>query len=149
MSGRLIGIARHSKPLAEIEVLKAGVIGLAAGLAGDFRGKHANRKVTVLGLEGWAAACAALGRELPWTTRRANLLVEGLALPRQVGARLRIGPVVLEVYEECDPCSRMEAEAAGLEAALAPDWRGGLACRVIEGGAIALGDAVVDLAAAC
>jgi MOSC domain-containing protein YiiM len=55
---------------------------------------------------------------------------------------VRVGPVVLEVTYPTTPCKRMDEARAGLLRALYPDWRGGITCRVVEGGAIALGDAV-------
>jgi MOSC domain-containing protein YiiM len=36
----------------------------------------------------------------------------------------------------------MEEQCAGLKAALQPDWRGGVCCRVLRGGAVAIGDSV-------
>src|SRR5262249_12292836 len=78
--------------------------------------------------------------DLPWTTRRANLLVEGVELPHAAGGILRIGPVRLEVTAQTYPCARMEEAHAGLLSALAKAWRGGGTCRVLEGGPIALGD---------
>lgn len=146
-TGKLIGIARRAKPRIAMEELDRTTITRGHGLDGDFRGQAKDRNVTVLFREGWEAACRDLGRDLPWTTRRANLYVEGLSAPQEWGARLRIGPVLLMVTEECDPCSVMEKQAAGLRAALSPDWRGGVACIVLEGGVVALGDAV-ELAAA-
>ena len=55
-----------------------------AGLAGDSKGaRFPLRQITVLAREAWEAAAAALGDpDLPWTVRRANLLVEGVELPR-------------------------------------------------------------------
>ena len=88
------------------------------------------------------------GEPSPWTFRRANLLVAGIALPREPGARLRIGDAVLEVTGECDPCQVMDRQRPGLRAALEPDWRGGVTCRVLMGASLRLGDpvAVDDLA---
>lgn len=105
------------------------------------------RAVTVLAREAWDAALADLGDEaagrLDWTTRRANLLVEGVTLPRAVGGVVQIGASVLEVTYPTTPCARMDEEAyPGLKRALYPDWRGGITCRVLKGGPIALGDAV-------
>jgi MOSC domain-containing protein YiiM len=99
--------------------------------------------VTVLAREDWLAACVQVqAPDLPWTARRANLLVEGLVLPRARGARLAIGEVLLEVTGQTYPCSRMEEVKPGLLKALAPDWRGGLTCTVLAGGEIRLGDSV-------
>jgi MOSC domain-containing protein YiiM len=70
-------------------------ISLEAGVAGDHKG--ANRAVTILAREDWEAALADLGptdEPLDWTARRANLLVEGVRLPRAIGATLRIGRVL-------------------------------------------------------
>lgn len=143
--GTLIGIARRGRPRAPMDIIETVAISREAGLEGDFRGTMMDRQVTVLFREGWEAACATLGETLPWVTRRANLFVDGLTVPQRGGARLRIGAVVLEVSEECAPCSVMEKQASGLRAALHPDWRGGIACRVIEGGAVSMGDPVILL----
>ena len=86
--------------------------------------------------------CAELGKDLPWTTRRANLLVDGIALPQAAGDVIEIGDVKLKVELETDPCSRMEEQFAGLKQALTPDWRGGVCCTVLSGGTVAIGDSV-------
>jgi len=143
MTGRLIGIARRAKPRAAMETLDKVAISIDAGVDGDCRGKPGKRQVTILAIEDFAAAIAEITpppAEAPWTLRRANLLVEGLVLPRVAGARVTIGPVVLEVTGETDPCSRMDAQLPGLTRALTPEWRGGVTCRVIAGGTISLGD---------
>ncbi len=118
------------------------MIGVSDGIAGDARGVRAGRQVTVVFREGWEAACRDLGVELPWTTRRANLLVEGVPVVPRKGRRLVIGAAVLEVTQETQPCQIMEAAHRGLRAALTPDWRGGVCCRVVQGGAIRIGDRV-------
>jgi MOSC domain-containing protein YiiM len=140
MPGRLTGIARKSEAGVEPETIARVHISADAGVDGDFRGRTQKlRKVTVIAREAWDAACKDLGRDLPWTTRRANLCVEGVALPHAVGARLSVGGVTLEVVEETRPCSRMEKAAAGLRAALTPDWRGGVCCAVITPGDVEIG----------
>lgn len=142
-TGSLIGIARKHAPYAEMEVLDRIAVSVELGLEGDHRGKLKRRKVTVMTKEAWETAIAEINRpDLPWTTRRANLLLEGFDLPRDIGTQFRIGDLVLEVSGETDPCKRMEQAATGLEAALTPDWRGGVTCRVISGGNIAIGDSV-------
>ena len=150
MAGRLVGIARHAARRAPMEELDAVLVTTAAGLEGDYRGaKFPNRRVTVLSREGWEAALADLAARtgaapppLPWTTRRANLLVEGVALPKAPGGIVRIGPVVLEITYPTQPCARMEEAHAGLLKALHPDWRGGITTRVKEGGRLKIGDDV-------
>ena len=146
MPGRLIGIARKDRPHGRMELVDHAVIGLDTGVGGDYRGAmrpgRNQRQITIIALEDWSAAIDALGTAVPWEERRANLLVEGLALPRERGARIRIGQALVEVTGECDPCRRMDAVADGLQLALRPDWRGGRTTMVVEGGVIALGDEV-------
>ena len=142
MTARLIGIARAAASRAPLEILERVTIGVADGLDGDFHGTRPLRQVSVLFQEGWEDACRDLGADLPWLTRRANLYVAGLERPRQEGGRLVIGEVVLEVMEETRPCSVMEMAHAGLRAALRPDWRGGVLCRVLTGGEVRQGDSV-------
>jgi MOSC domain-containing protein YiiM len=100
------------------------------------------RQVTLLARESWEAACKDLRTPLPWTTRRANLLVEGVPFVNSVGRWLRVGEAVLEVIEESAPCERMERLHPGLGATLVKDWRGGIACKVVIGGDVKVGDAV-------
>jgi MOSC domain-containing protein YiiM len=144
MTGRLIGVARRDMRRAPMQEVDEGLITQAAGLVGDFKGaKYPRRQITVLALEGWQAALAEIAQSgLPWTARRANLLVEGVELPRAAGGILRIRAAHLEVTGQTYPCSRMEEAQAGLLSALAKDWRGGVTCRVLEGGPVARGDPV-------
>jgi MOSC domain-containing protein YiiM len=142
MTGRLIGIARARALRAPLEEMTAAKVSVEAGIEGDARGTKPKRQITVLFREGWGDACRELGMALPWTARRANLLVEGFERPRSIGGRLRIGEIELEVMLETDPCMLMERTQAGLKAALTPDWRGGVCCNVLAGGTIRVGDAV-------
>jgi MOSC domain-containing protein YiiM len=139
--GQLIGIARRDARRAPMQETSDALVTRQGGLVGDFKGaKYPRRQITVLAREDWDAALAEIGRtDLHWTARRANLLVEGVKLPRATGGILRIGAVCLEVTAQTYPCARMEEAQAGLLSALAKDWRGGVTCRVLEGGPIALG----------
>ena len=147
MTGRLIGIARHARSKAPMELLDRVEVSLAGGLHGDFRGamrgKPYKRQVTLIERGDWEAAQAEVGHTLGWEQRRSNLLVDGFDLPQTRGIVLRIGAdVLLEITRETDPCERMEALAEGLKAALLPDWRGGACAMVRQGGWIAIGDEV-------
>lgn len=146
--GRLIGIARRDgrrRPMERIEQVRVAADG---GLEGDHKGiKFPKRGVTILAREDWEAAIAELADlagpvPLPWTERRANLLVEGVQLPKSIGSVLVVGGVRLEVTAQTYPCRRMDEAHQGLLKALAPNWRGGVSCSVVEGGVIALGDEV-------
>jgi MOSC domain-containing protein YiiM len=139
--GLLLAIARAPVKRGPLGPISEGVVDVKDGLVGDGRGARPDRQVTVVFREGWEAACRDLGVELPWTTRRANLLVEGVEVPRE-GRRLVIGSVVFEVTQETQPCQLMEAAHRGLRAALTPEWRGGVCCRVVAGGTIRVGDRV-------
>jgi MOSC domain-containing protein YiiM len=139
--GRLIGIAKATEKLAPLEEMEFAPVTVARGIEGDVRGTNTDRQVTILFREGWEAALAQAGAKLHWTARRANLYVEGMAVPHE-NARLSIGDVVLQVTKETKPCHLMDKAHMGLKAALTPDWRGGVCCNVVSGGVIRVGDAV-------
>lgn len=139
MKARLLGIAVKPRRLQPMHALAEAELSAAAGLAGDSRGKPGPRQVTLLSDAAWRAACDELGISLPWTERRANLLVNQLPLYDMAGGLIVIGAAVLEITGETDPCSRMEAVHPGLFRALNRDWRGGVTCRVVRGGRLVLG----------
>ncbi len=111
------------------------------GLAGDHR-RNPSRAVTLLSVEAWEEAMAAVGADLPPRARRANLVVRGLDLGSLVGRRLRIGGAEVAVRGETVPCERMDLQRAGLQEALRPAMRGGVFGPVERSGPIRLGDAV-------
>ena len=70
---------------------------------------------------------------------RRNVLVSGLDLNELVGRRFSIGELEFSGSEECAPCYWMD-EAVGQGS---HDWlkgRGGLRCRILKGGKLALGE---------
>jgi MOSC domain-containing protein YiiM len=144
--GRLVGIARRKKKRAAMETLESAKVREESGVANDFRGKPGKRQVTLVSASAWAAVCDELGQEIPWTTRRANFLIEGVNFPKRTGDVIEVGGVRLLVTMEVNPCSRMEEQVAGLKQAMTPDWRGGVACTVLKGGTVRLGDDVAVLA---
>ena len=148
-TGRLAGIARHEQPKGPMETVGHVAVTSTEGVRGDFRGAKASlkpdrkRQVSLIEAEGVGAAMAQAGAMVDWSECRRNLLVQGLRLPRETGARVRIGQtLVIEITDECEPCERMEALHQGLRAAMTPDWRGGFLGRVIEDGEIAVGDEI-------
>ncbi|HIA67338.1 TPA: MOSC domain-containing protein [Candidatus Poribacteria bacterium] len=141
-NGKLKGIAIRKESRAPMELLNAADVSIDLGIDGDFRGKHVTRQVTLLAEEDWGDACSDLGADLPWTTRRANLLTDGISFENTIGSHLQIGEIVLQVTGETQPCSRMDEAYSGLQDALTPAWRGGVLCLVVTGGRIQMGDSI-------
>ena len=113
------------------------------GLVGDrYAGGSGKRGVTLIQSEHLPAIAALSGhaRIAPALLRR-NLVVSGLPLVALKGRRFRIGEVLLEGVDECDPCSRME-DALGPGGYNAMRGHGGLFARILEGGLLRLGDVV-------
>ena len=117
-----------------------------AGLVGDrYSGGSGKRGITLIQAEHLPviAALSGHGSIAPATLRR-NLVVSGIPLVALKGRRFRVGEVVLEGTDSCDPCSRMEA-ALGPGGFNAMRGHGGLCARILQGGTIRRGDAVVVL----
>ena len=70
---------------------------------------------------------------------RRNVTTEGVALNHLVGERFRVGDVVCEGVELCEPCSYLERhlEKQGVREALV--HRGGLRAQILEDGDVATG----------
>jgi MOSC domain-containing protein YiiM len=111
------------------------------GVAGSVD-RSRRRQVTLLESEAWAACMTELGVEKDPAGRRANILLSGLRLAHTRGRVLVIGNARLIVGGELTPCERMDEVTPGLQAALRPDWRGGVFAQVISHGVIRVGDAV-------
>jgi MOSC domain-containing protein YiiM len=111
------------------------------GLVGN-ADRGGRRQVTLISSERWSElmteVCASLGPE----ARRANLVVAGIDFENTRGRVLRLGNCLLRIGGETRPCEQMEDAAAGLQAAMGRRWGGGVFAEVVEGGAIAVGDAV-------
>ena len=136
-------IAIKNRSRVPMQLIDSAKISLASGILGDFRGAQLNRQVTILSESSWRQACDSLNVELPWTLRRANLLVDDIEFDASfIGRIVTIGPAQLEITQETVPCSNMDFQHPGLTAALAPDWRGGICCKVIRAGEIEIGDSV-------
>ncbi len=141
---RLVGIAIKKGTRQPMERVESALVTTEAGVAGDYKGsKSKNRQVTVLSSFHWLAVCQELGISLPWTERRANLLLSGFLKfgPELVGKHIHIGKeVVLEITGETFACGRMEEIKPGLKDALDKEWRGGVTCKVLHGGVIKFED---------
>lgn len=128
-------------PMRQVDMVDAETGG---GLAGDrYASESGKRGVTLIQAEHLPVIAALSGHaEIAPATLRRNLLVSGIPLVALKGRRFRIGDVLLEGTDDCDPCSRMEA-ALGPGGYNAMRGMGGLCARILEGGTIRAGDAVV------
>jgi MOSC domain-containing protein YiiM len=111
------------------------------GVAGSVD-RSRRRQVTLLESEAWAACMKELGVDKDPAFRRANILLSGVRLLQTRDRILSIGDTRLAIGGELTPCERMDEVTPGLQAALGPDWRGGVFAQVLVGGVIRVGDSV-------
>ena len=136
---------RPARDVAMTEVEQAEAV-TGRGLRGDrYASGSGKRGITLIQAEHLPVIAALAGREhvAPDTLRR-NLVVSGIPLVALKGRRFRVGGLVLEGTESCDPCSRME-DALGPGGYNAMRGHGGLCARIVEGGIVRVGDAVEAL----
>lgn len=146
----LLRPARRADPV-DVDAVRA-VAG--RGLEGDRRAERvprsgpSPRQVTLVQAEHLDVLARLLGREAPVDAAllRRNIVASGIPLLALKGIRFRIGEALLEGTGPCHPCSRME-EALGLGGYQAMRGHGGLTATVVEGGRIAVGDALVSVPA--
>jgi MOSC domain-containing protein YiiM len=115
------------------------------GLRGDrYSGGSGKRGVTLIQAEHLPAIAALAGRDIVPALLRRNVVVSGIPLIALKQRQFRIGDVVFEGTDPCDPCSRMET-ALGEGGYNAMRGHGGLCARIVSGGTFKLGDQVVAL----
>ena len=122
------------------EISEASAV-VDGGLDGDVAVRP-DRGITFLSSEQWAATMSELGTDLPWHTRRANVLVESASLGHLIGKTISVGSVHVQVKGETEPCGLMDQQYLGLREALVPEMRGGVLGRVVKGGSFKVGDLV-------
>lgn len=136
------GAPRDRARLVEHTTALAGI-----GLADDRLGRRgeaelSTRQLTLIQLEHLPliAAFARSGPIDPVDLRR-NLVISGINLLTLKNAKVRIGAALIEIVGPCAPCSRME-EVIGPGGYAAMRGHGGMTARILEGGAIGVGDVV-------
>lgn len=141
MNIKLQSIARQKSAEPVMEELFAADLSIRDGLLGDSSALSGPGEVAVLSKESWIKACHEVAVELPWLAHGANLFIRGFEfLPTDIGRTLRVGDTVLEIHRETGPVPFLESQVPELYAALQLGWRGGVICKVIDGGSIQTGD---------
>lgn len=115
------------------------------GMEGDYRSRrNRGRQITLIEEESLFHIATVLKIVIPPGASRRQVVVSGISLNETVGMRLRVGPLLIQVHDLCDPCRKME-RAIGPDARRAMLGIGGICGRVIEGGILRPGDAVAVL----
>ena len=130
--GKILSSGRktaHGGPLIEVQEARVS----EEGIEGNVH-QRAERRITFLSKEQWAEVEQELDTLLPWTTRRANILVEGLDLVATLGKSLQLGDVRIHINGETERGGQMEAAHAGLRAVVKPACRGGVCGHVVQAG---------------
>lgn len=114
------------------------------GIVGDRYHGTKHRHVTVQSATALAESSEAFGRDIHADLTRRNLTLSAGVVPRDPGARLRIGDVLLEVVRVAAPCKLLD-DTIGAGAQQALRRRAGSVCRVLESGTIRVGDPVEEV----
>lgn len=146
--GKLEWIGLRSERRGEVLVVSETEAVADQGLVGDHRMKKSPgsaRQVTLISREYIQQICQHTGHQSidPRLLRR-NLVISGMNMNLLRYQRLQIGEVILETNALCHPCSRMD-ENLGKGGTAAMFGYGGLCARIIQGGHLAVGDAVIRL----
>jgi MOSC domain-containing protein YiiM len=125
------------------ESLPEAAVRAEFGLEGDWRSHRGTpRQVTLIDEESLRATGERLGYPVPPGASRRQVMVRGLPLQEIVGKTLRAGEVTLAVVEPCDPCDNMNRKIGPGAREAMQGW-GGVSARVLQGGTLRPGDAVV------
>jgi MOSC domain-containing protein YiiM len=120
----------------------------ASGRGAFSRFPGRRREVSIVAEEDVRAVARAAGRPVEAADLRRNLVVRGVDLRTLFRTRVRIGEALLEIVGPCDPCAYLE-RASGIDGLVEHmKRRGGLRAQIVEGGTIAVGDALVVEASA-
>lgn len=140
--------AQAGAPMRTHETVEATA---GAGLADDRylhrRGTYSkthgpDREITLIEAEALDHLAREHGIELAPEETRRNVVTRGVGLNALVGRRFRVGEVVLEGIRLCEPCGYL-ARLTGKPVFEPLTERGGLRARIVTGGTLRVGDALV------
>ena len=112
------------------------------GLEGDrYFDQGPENAITLIQAEALEGLLADTGIALSHEASRRQVLTRGIDLNALVGRRFRVGDVLCEGVELCEPCNHLQGlTQPGVLRGMV--HRAGLRAQVLEGGTIAPGDAV-------
>ena len=140
--GNVTAIALRLGPGRPMRTVSEAVAAKNGGLEGDQRASP-NRGITFISAQQWRQTMSEMGIDLPWHTRRANVLIDCGGLADLIGSTITVGEVEVLIHAETKPCQGMDQQYPGLLDALTQDCRGGVYGQVVKGGRIEVGDEVV------
>ncbi len=112
------------------------------GIVGDYRsGKFQIGQITLIETEIIDAMSRKLGYDIAAGASRRQVMVKDIKLNELVGQNLRLGQILVRVESKCKPCNNMEKKI-GPGAKNAMNDKGGIRCRIIEGGELHVGDKI-------
>ena len=112
------------------------------GIVGDYRSdKFQIGQITLVEAEIINAMSRKLGYDIPDGASRRQIMVKGITLNELIGRNLRMGQILVRVEDKCNPCKNMETRI-GPGAKDAMNDKGGIRCRIIEGGELHVGDKI-------
>jgi MOSC domain-containing protein YiiM len=112
------------------------------GIVGDYRSeKFQIGQITLVEAEIIDSMSRELGYDIPDGASRRQIMVKGITLNELIGQNLRMGQILVRVEDKCNPCKNMEKKI-GPGAKNAMNDKGGISCRIIEGGDLHVGDKI-------
>jgi MOSC domain-containing protein YiiM len=155
MSDRASIIALCAAPAAgaPLQTLAEAELEAGRGLVGDryhaavgtFSGKLQGRpdaEITLIEIEEIRRFADGEARRRDPGEFRRNIVTEGVRLDALVGRRFLVGPAVLEGIRLCEPCAHLGRLVSPMVVE-AMAHRAGLRARIITGGMVRVGDAII------
>jgi len=133
--------AERGAPVHSVDSVEAEA---GQGLLGDrYHGDPVAEELTLIEAESVERLATEHGVDLPPGGTRRNLTTRGIDLGPLVGQRFRVGEVVCQGLERCEPCLHLAkmTDSRVLRGLV----HTGLAAAIVEGGTIHLGDPVEAL----
>ena len=114
------------------------------GIVGDYRSdKFQIGQITLVEAEIIDAMSRKLGYNILDGASRRQIMVKGITLNELIGRNLRMGQILVRVEDKCNPCKNMETKIGPGDKDAMND-KGGIRCRIIEGGELHVGDKITE-----